>query len=336
VRPSSWLLVAIGLAACSGAPKAPLLPPPGGDLPDAARPVDASPDAVGMRDGGSAIASAVATSQHEPFRVVVDDTKVYWTNQKGGTSGTGAIMSANKDGSGVTEIARANLPLYLALDATSLYWSDTGSNQILAVDKDGSNARTIASAASPTAVAIDGSDVYWYYGTKIGTAKRDGSGVHDVVSDTSGTGQGLAVDDTHLYWTTYRMGGALVKANKDGTGATALATGEAFPWGIALDDTSIYLCIYGNGAAGAMVRMAKDGTNRQVLGASIKYQQPGEVVVDDTRVFWTDSVGIDVAFKDGTGGEVFAAANEPGGIAIDANSVYWTEILRGVISRASK
>jgi hypothetical protein len=124
-----------------------------------------------------------------PFAVVLDNENVYWTNEgrdaaDAGESfrtytykaGTGSIVKAPlAGGEAVTLASGLNQPCYLALDESSLYWTncacpeDCGLNEfpgtVMKMGIAGGAPETIATDQKyPTAIAVDDTSVYWVNG----------------------------------------------------------------------------------------------------------------------------------------------------------------------------
>ena len=79
-------------------------------------------DAWPSPDGGTLLASG----QANPGALAVDKTHVYWLNGGGGVT-PASVMRVPIGGGTPTQLANAQSPSGIALDATSLYWSDSGS-----------------------------------------------------------------------------------------------------------------------------------------------------------------------------------------------------------------
>jgi hypothetical protein len=55
------------------------------------------------------------------------------------------------------------------------------------------------------------------------------------------------VADGYVYWTNYASSGSVMKAPVGGgVPPTAIATGQSYPWGIAVDSTYVYWTTIGN------------------------------------------------------------------------------------------
>jgi hypothetical protein len=56
--------------------------------------------------------------------IALDDANVYWVDQ----TTVGTVRKVSKRGGTVTTLARDTSPIAIAVDATSVYWSDVGGN----------------------------------------------------------------------------------------------------------------------------------------------------------------------------------------------------------------
>jgi hypothetical protein len=117
-----------------------------------------------------------------------------------------------------------------------------------------------------------------------------------------------------------------------------IATGQASPGKVVVDDDHVYWVNIGTGAKGSVMRLAKTGGDPQVLASDQAF--PRGLVVDDTSVYWTAGVnGAGSVMKASkTGGIAVALVtglNSPGELAGDDDHLYWTNRTAG-IARVAK
>ena len=237
-----------------------------------------------------------------PQSIAVDSTSVYWTEDIGTPwgGGTGALKKVGLNGGTVTTLASGTSawqfgPQGIAVDSTSVYWTDNFSGTVNKVLISGGSVTTLASGTNN-----------WRYGP-----------------------QGIAVDSTSVYWAD---GAGIRKVGINGGTVTTLASGTINPYAIAIDSTNIYWTGYTNTNS---VTVNKVGLNGGTVTTLALEQSgcPRGIAVDTTSVYWTDMCNWAVNKVGINGGSVTTLAsgsytgefNGPYGIAVDSINVYWTE-----------
>ncbi len=173
------------------------------------------------KTGGAA--SVVAEKQRSPYDIAGDGHGVYWTNFGSGTSdGTVMGITFGKPGEKPKEpVALATgrrTPWAIVVDATSAYWIDKGPpGAVMKVPLAGGAPTVLASDTKATLLAVD------------------------------------PAENGKLYWTSEEED-TLSSIAKSGGAATVLARGLKGPTGIALDETSIFVCTEGDGT---VLKLAK-------------------------------------------------------------------------------
>jgi hypothetical protein len=238
------------------------------------------------------LASGQVIASYYPFTIAADGTNVYW-----GTFGIDA--TGDDSGPGVTgNVMRAPV--------------DGGSPAVLA---------PAPGTESVTGIAVDSTNVYWgndRAGSTLWRTPLDGGQTRAVFP---GRVQSIAVDATDVYWTS-RVEGTVTKAPKVpavGDSTTTLVSGVQHPFGMALDDTSVY---YTDCQAGLVMKVSKTGGAPLTL-ASDQHNCTG-LTVDSTDVYFTTLDGVMKVPIGGGAVTVFAPGQSGPGIAVDATNVYWT------------
>jgi streptogramin lyase len=235
----------------------------------------------------------------------------------------------------------------LAIDATNIYWTNTNTvGRVSTCPLAGCNgAPTVLATgqAAPNAVIAIGEDVFWtnYSGSTLMRCARTGCNqtpaVHTTMSPlTAGFGR-LATDGALLFFTDGGNG----KVHSCPLGACAgthatLASFQQNPWGIAVDETSIYWV--NDALTGSVEKCPKSGcgaNNALRVTLAPNQNQARTLAIDETYVYWTATAGGTVArcAKTGCNGVanvLVSALQSPHGIAVDATHVYFTE--RGTVN----
>lgn len=108
---------------------------------------------------------------------------------------------------------------------------------------------------------------------------------------------------------------------RPGDSPVILASGQAGPYSVALDQVAVYFTNLVN--AGSVMAVPKAGGGTMPI--AVDQDSPSDVAADATAVFWTSGQGlVGRAAKDGTGQVALASGQSgPSGIALDAERVYW-------------
>jgi len=119
-------------------------------------------------------------------------------------------------------------------------------------------------------------------------------------------------------------GGNVNKVDKNGGTVTTLASGQGYPLVIAIDSASVY---WTDNNSAAIRKVGINGGTVTTL-ASYAYMNTGGIAVDSTNVYWSSSIEGSIKKIGVNGGAVTTVAsgqNNPSGIAVDSNYVYWSE-----------
>lgn len=301
--------------------------------------------------GGACVAGAcqpvtLATGQATPTLITADDTSLYFTSFV--YANAGAVLKLAKSGGPTTVLASGQtLPRAIAIDASDVYWANTGTEApnaadgaIMKVPLGGGTPTVVASGqASPALIALDASNVYWttYYGGTVMRAPKAGGPSETLVSGQQRP-TGIAVDDTHLYFATTPsfLDGQVFSMPLAGGPPTSLAQGEHDPVYIALDGQRIYWLTSLELRARSLTAPTPTATLAPTGGI------PTVVVVDATAAYFTS--GFDASSGsvwkvplNGAPPVVLATGQDkPAGLVADASTLYWCNAGSGTIMKLAK
>jgi sugar lactone lactonase YvrE len=246
----------------------------------------------------------------------------------------GGTNTAGCPATGLCTLASGqSTPLSIAVDGTSVYWTDQGNGTVMKVPLGGGSGTKIGSSNLPYGIAVDGTSVYWadFQGT-IMKVPLSGGNATPLASGQSGP-YGIALDSQNVYWTNY-LGGTIMKVPITGGNPTTLASGQVAPNSLAVDSQNVYWSNNGTEASnftdGTVMKAPITGGNATALLTGV--QGPLGIAVDASGVYVADfgtisTVGGSIyKVPHGGVGEITLASGlaGPSALAIDAASVYWT------------
>ena len=213
---------------------------------------------------------------------------------------------------------------YIALDGTSVYWTD--STALKTVHKDGTGLATLVSGGGPGALAVDATNVYW---TTLNLDKigKLGAGQSTLWSGSSTSPPiNVATDGTAVYWSTGGLGsGPVMTVHPDGSGLSALTPTLTSLRGMALDTTHAYFA-----DADTVFQVGKDGSGLQ--GIAYGQTDVWDLATFQGAVFWSTSDGSTTRLRtihNANVVDLFTDSLDGGpsmqvrGIAADATGVYF-------------
>jgi hypothetical protein len=319
--------------------------------PDATR-LDASSDAVDEPDsqsvsGSDSASDAIGASDAAPAPDAPDTTDAGVSVD----ASADAAADASDDGApscprGICPVAIASgrvNPWNLAVNATAVYWTETGhtipSGVVMSVGLDGGTPVAIASnQPSAYAIALDGANVYWSNAGTRGAPDTIlsaplGGGPSTVLATTN-LPFSIAVGGGNVYWVT---GPALkTLALQPGASPQTLAMGTSAA-AVVVDATNVYWTDSGTqGSSDGSIWKAPLAGGTPTLLASGQ-PNPSAIAVDGANVYWTNfgapngsgSV-MQVPIGGGTPVTIASELPDPRAIATDGSYVYWLSTAIGV------
>jgi hypothetical protein len=194
-------------------------------------------------DGGPPV--VLAAGQPGPGQIVVNATDAYWLNDGVSQCGVRAtVMKVALAGGTPEVIAELNLPRMLALDATSVYW--TNFNTVRKAPLGGGPAITLwVDPADYTIndLAVDATSVYWSGTTAIMKLPIEGGTPVELATGApnSLSGSSVKVNQTNVFWV--GADGTIQTMPLGGGSKTVLATQQRDSY-IAVDAQNVYWTYY--------------------------------------------------------------------------------------------
>ena len=250
----------------------------------------------------------------------------------------GAMVDSGGDSALTTVLSSdAGLdPLFLAIDSTSLYWTDN-TNAVMKCPKASCSEHRSVLASNqpmPDAIAIDATNAYWVDFESQSVMKCALSGCNDspaALVTTKACGD-VAVDAANVYWVT--CDNSIVRCATAGCAGAPTLLVPSTPDDVGPPLRSLQVSsgfIYWTTSDEHIMRCASDNCEP----TSVAVAQPGmiRIAVHGTDVFWSTGDGSIATLWRCSGGDCamptsitsFHGTNlEVDNFAIDGNDIYWT------------
>jgi hypothetical protein len=269
---------------------------------------------------------------------------------------------------------RAGHPWYIAVDATSIYWTEE--KAVMRADKSGANVTQLASEAGTFAMALDATHVYFTHDAglsrvpKAGGATQslgdfnglvgtfvaggrayvakanDANAVRGIYStDVSSKGptlsvstetgvEGLALEGNRVWWTEHNQSGRVMSSNVDGGAQTAHALAEIYPRRLVMDATDVYWL---NTDAVRHAGRTSETAATLLTDANIEL---GDLAVDGSDIYFTASKSGILRRMPKVGGTppvvLLSDLVSPTGVAVDDKYIFVANNAGNTIVRVSK
>ena len=294
---------------------------------------NAVPDASPPEIEGGVLAGEDVLVGVEAGYLAVDATHVYFTSTGGGisrvvkTGGTlEPIASAQR---GPTSLDASTNELCWVNSGT--HAQDFLDGSIRCAPKTGGD-RMITGAYFPSALAIDGSTIYWTEidGESVRSIGVDGSNAKTI--DTSPTSKlGIALTPTTLVWIASGAEADVVAMNRTTGTKTPLSTAEYAPMGLALDGVDVYWLVRHSLSDDGALRVSRAGGAPSDIVADEYY--PQSLVKANRSLYWASKGRIRAIALDGGTVTTLADRGSIAGLASDGEYLYWSEPARRAIVR---
>jgi hypothetical protein len=111
-----------------------------------------------------------------------------------------------------------------------------------------------------------------------------------------GPAYGLAADENYVYWSLYEPLGSIRRCRPEDCAGTetVLASGQALPAYLQVDDQHVY---WTNSGDGTVRRCAIEGCGDAPQALAIEQDEPWGLALDETHIYWTNRRGGSVMRK---------------------------------------
>ncbi|AKT43347.1 hypothetical protein [Chondromyces crocatus] len=209
---------------------------------------------IGIPDAGLFAQDAGAL-----WGIAADAEAVYWTRDDGELANSGIVRAPLNGGAHTLIVPGSETPYAIAIDSTSVYWTDRSAGQVLKAPLTGGTPEILAETQpQPYSIAVDAAHVYWTNracspggGQAVDCVMRvrkDGMDQPVSLADGQSVPYSIAVDGQHVYWTDAGLQRVL-RTPVEGGAIETLASTQAGLVHMVIDDTHVYWANEGDGGS---------------------------------------------------------------------------------------
>ena len=235
--------------------------------------------------------SSLTTAETTTYGISVDQTGVYWTDAANAfTTNTdppsGAVFMSPPGGGEPKALAMGlKLPTEIAADETNLYWVDRIDKALMVMPKSGGAPMMLASTVGElikTGLALDAANVYWVGSSGVMRVAKGGGTPEELFATTKLLEGDIAADADNLYWTDTHEG-TVMAMPKGGGMPTTLASGQASPDAIAVDETHVY---WANTAGDDVAMKVQKTGGTPAVVVHKDFCTPSDIAVDAKSLYY--------------------------------------------------
>ncbi|MGO9838105.1 MAG: hypothetical protein ACLP1X_28315 [Polyangiaceae bacterium] len=216
--------------------------------------------------------------------IAVGNGSVYWVAGTSDASSGAIVQIPVGGGTATTLAARPGPPAHIAVDSTSVYWTEQTGGAVMKVAIAGGAVATVATASSPWSIALGDTDVFWMGQGVMSAPKVGGTATALTSSFPTLPTAGLAVNATNVYFTSGPPAGmsGVSRVSVQGGAVTSVVAGaqSSTPGPIAIDGTRAY---WADGSNSVFSALLSGGTPTTL---AIDQNNVVSIAVDATAVYW--------------------------------------------------
>ena len=232
-------------------------------------------------------------------------------------------------------------PWGIAVDPTSVYWTNSSGGTVLKVPLSGGPVTTIASGQmSPRGIAVDSANAYWadFSDGTVHAASIGGGGSVSPIAQSQSNPVSVALYNGNVYWTNSdsQGEGSLLNvsyATTAGYGAVSVVGTSSTPWNLAIVGSTAYWTSDDDGSSGVVFSAPAGGGTVHTLVSQAQSggaDYPTAFTVAGALYYSSCfSNSIKKAPIGGGTATTIVTSQCASGLAADATNLYWTQSASG-------